>query len=448
VKTAAAYRLRSVLLMLLAAGIATLGYLTPRIDTLQLLALAFACSALAWWLYRHTPDEDVPQLINASLVLRLLLLFMLPNLSDDYFRFIWDGRLLAAGEAPFAHLPRELLYTSSAHSSNLTPELFAQLNSPDYFTIYPPVAQATFWLAAKLSPESVYGSVLVLRLIHILAEAGTLILLPRLLARMNMPVRNALLYALNPLVIIELTGNLHAEALVVFFMVAGLYLLSFGQWQRWAVMWGLAVASKLIPLLLLPLWVRIVGWKQAIMYSIVAAGVAAVCFVPLLADGFLPHLMSSVDLYFQKFEFNASVYYLVREAGFAVKGYNIIGTAGPVLLLISLVIILFIALRRSEGDMIAVFCRKAALALMVYYACAAIVHPWYVVPVLVLCVLGRWWFGVVWSVMVWLSYAAYTVNGVKENYWLVFAEYAVVFSIVIIEIKKTAATGISDSREK
>lgn len=426
---AAAYRVRNVLLALLATGIAALGYLTPRTETLQLLTLAVVCSALAWWIYRHTREEEVPQLLGAAFVLRLLLLFMWPNLSDDFYRFVWDGRLLAAGEQPFALLPRDVLRTAAGNAAGLTDALFAQLNSPDYFTVYPPVAQASFWLSAKLSPHSVYGSVLVLRILQLIAEAGTLWLLPRVLQRMQMPSRSALLYALNPLVILELTGNLHAEALVVFFCVAAMYFLS-NRFYLSAVLFGLGIAAKLLPLLLLPLLWRLLGTRRTLVYALVAGGVAAVCFLPLLAGGFVPHLLSSIDLYFRKFEFNASIYYLVREAGFAAKGYNIIAVAGPVLMLLSLLGIAALALRKAQGDVVAVFARRAALALFMYYACAAIVHPWYVVPVLMWCVLGRWWFGVVWSAMVWGSYAAYGGDGVGENFWVVFVEYAVVFGVL------------------
>lgn len=430
---AAAYGVRNVLLALLATGIAALGYLTPRTETLQLLTLAFACSALGWWIYRHTREEEVPQLLGAAFVLRLLLLFMWPNLSDDFYRFVWDGRLLAAGHEPFALLPRDVLHTAAGEAAGLTDALFAKLNSPDYFTVYPPVAQASFWLAARLSPQSVYGSVLVLRILQLLAEAGTLWLLPRVLRRMNMPARSALLYALNPLVILELTGNLHAEALVVFFCLAAMYFLS-NRFYFSAMLFGLGIAAKLLPLLLLPLLWRLLGTRRMLVYSVVAVGVAAVCFLPLLAGGFVPHLLSSIDLYFRKFEFNASLYYLVREAGFVAKGYNIIGVAGPALLLLSLLGIAVLALRKAQGDVTAVFARRAALALFVYYACAAIVHPWYVVPVLLWCVMGRWRFGLVWSVMVWVSYSAYGVDGFAEHFWLLFLEYVVVLGVLVGEL--------------
>ncbi|MGL5889792.1 MAG: glycosyltransferase 87 family protein [Bacteroidia bacterium] len=424
------------LLGFMAAAIAMLGYLTQRGETLELLVLAACATGCGLRLYQITPEEDVPQLITAGFVLRLVLLFMLPNLSDDYFRFIWDGRLLAAGEQPFAALPSEVLHSQTAATANLTPELFSALNSPDYFTVYPPVAQFTFWLAAMFGGKSVYGSMLVLRIIQLLAEAGTLWLLLKMLRKMEIPVRRILLYALNPLVILELTGNLHAEALVIFFLTAALYFLHSGRQNLSAVLFGFSIASKLVPLLLLPLLLSALGWKRTLRYSLIAGGTAAVLFIPLLAGGFISHLLSSIDLYFQKFEFNASLYYVVREIGFAVKGYNIIGVAGPALLLLSLIVIAILAFRKTAEDAVCTFVRKSMFALLAYYLCASIVHPWYITPLILFAVLVPMRFPVVWSLMVWLSYAAYGNAAYAENYWFTAVEYVAVLTAFYFDVRE------------
>ena len=106
-----------------------------------------------------------------------LFLFSIPNLSDDFYRFIWDGRLLASGNHPFAQLP--VYYIDNNISiQGIDEELFKSLNSPEYFTIYPALSQYVFWLAASLAPHSVYGSVLVIKMVIFAAEIGSLFLLP------------------------------------------------------------------------------------------------------------------------------------------------------------------------------------------------------------------------------------------------------------------------------
>lgn len=414
------------LLGAMASLVVLLGYLTPRDETLQLLLLAVLATLCGLRLYRITPEADVPHMVAGGFVLRLALLFMLPNLSDDYFRFIWDGRLLAAGEQPFAALPREVVGLPAAAAANLTPELFSKLNSPDYFTVYPPVAQFTFWLSAVFGGKSIYGSMLVLRLIQLVAEAGTLWLLLKLLRNMEIPARRVLLYALNPLIILELTGNLHAEALVIFFLTAAFYFLQCGRQTASALLFGFSIASKLIPLLLLPLLLSVLGWKRMLRYSLIAGGTAVLLFIPLLAGGFIPHLLSSIDLYFQKFEFNASLYFVVREIGYAVKGYNIISVAGPALLLLSLGVIAILSFRKTTEDVVRGFIRKSMVALLAYYLCASIVHPWYVTPLILFTVFVPMRFAIVWSLTAWLSYSAYGNTAYTENYWLTALEYAAV----------------------
>ena len=90
-----------------------------------------------------------------SLLIRLSLLFALPNLSDDFYRFIWDGRLLNHGINPFIHLPSYYIDNPGMAPAGISRDLFLKLNSPGYFTIYPPVNQFLFWLAAFISPDSI-----------------------------------------------------------------------------------------------------------------------------------------------------------------------------------------------------------------------------------------------------------------------------------------------------
>ncbi|MFN7259780.1 MAG: polyprenol phosphomannose-dependent alpha 1,6 mannosyltransferase MptB [Cyclobacteriaceae bacterium] len=169
------------------------------------------------WVLRSESETEISFWIVAAILFRLCFLFSTPLLSDDFYRFIWDGRLLAAGVHPFAELPRFYIENNST-IPGIDKSLFDKLNSPDYFTIYPPVNQLIFWVAARLSFGSILSGVVVIRLFIIASEIGTIWLIKKILHHYQLPARNALLYALNPLVIIELTGNLHFEALLIFFL--------------------------------------------------------------------------------------------------------------------------------------------------------------------------------------------------------------------------------------
>ncbi len=146
--------------------------------------------------------------------------------------------------------------------------------------------------------------------------------------RYHPPARNILLYALNPLVIVELTGNLHFEALMITFVLASVYLLRRQKLVLSGVAMALAVCTKLLPLIFLPLYLRRLGWKTALLFYAAVGAASAALFLPLITPELVTGMRDSVELYFQKFEFNASIYYLIREVGYYQKGYNIIQQAG------------------------------------------------------------------------------------------------------------------------
>src|SRR5688572_21626771 len=124
-----------------------IGYQVSRHETGLLLSAYFAAFAFYLYLTVVKPhNSNVDFWFYGSIVLRALLLFSIPNLSDDIYRFIWDGRLLASGHHPFAQLPAYYI-DNNISIQGIDEELFKSLNSPKYFTIYPALSQYVFWLA-------------------------------------------------------------------------------------------------------------------------------------------------------------------------------------------------------------------------------------------------------------------------------------------------------------
>ena len=307
-------------------------------------------------------------------------------------------------------------------------QLYQGMNSRDYFTVYPPIAQWIFVIAVRLFPESIIGNLIVMRLIIILSELGSILLIMRILRRYGLSTDKVLIYAWNPLVIIELTGNLHFEAIMVFFILLALYYFQKSQWRWSAMALAASIATKLVPLIFLPLLVLRMPWKKTIGYWALCTVMVVVFFLTIWSPELTENMGSSLSLYFQKFEFNASIYYLVREIGFALKGYNIIHEAGKYLALTTLLIILGFSWY-SHGSM---SLAKAMLwALTVYLLMSTTVHPWYITPLVALAVFTDYRFPIAWSMLVIVSYAGYTETGYTENINLVITEY-VLLAITLI----------------
>jgi alpha-1,6-mannosyltransferase len=358
-------------------------------------------------------------------------------LSDDVFRFIWDGRLLAQGVDPFAHTPQWFLNHPEVMDklNGIDKSLFAQLNSGEYYTVYPPFCQALFALAGWLFPNSELGAIISLRSLMIISEAFTIYFLEKLRRFYNQPYWIVLLYALNPLVIMELTGNLHFEGFMITFMLGAFWLFLKKRHKSGAVLFSGAVLTKLLPLIFLPSFLRRWGWRSTLVTGFFSVMILFIGMLLISSPEQLWNMAQSLDLYFQTFEFNASFYYILRWIGFQWAGYNMISTIGPLLAVITALLIFTYATFEKRPSW-QNFPKALVLALTIYLALATTVHPWYITPLLAFSLFTPYWFPIVWSFMVLLSYATYLTPAYQEVYYLTFLSYLVVFGVAGYELWK------------
>ncbi len=440
-----------ILLLVSLAIYYVLGYEVQRYDSSILLPL-FGLLFIAYvWIWRKAEENNISFWIYASILFRLSLLFALPSLSDDFYRFIWDGRLIANGIHPFAELPGYYLEHSRA-IPGINQELFDQLNSKQYFTIYPPLAQFTFWISVLVFPNSIIGSVVVMRLFILAAEVGSIFLISRLLTKFNISQKSVLIYALNPLVILELTGNLHFEAIVIFFLLLAFYFLSQTKLWQAGISLGLSIGAKLLPLIFLPLFLIRLGLGRAILFYAVIVVTMVLLFIPLLDVEVFSGFIQSFELYFKNFEFNASIYYLVREYGFMTKGYNTIQSVGWKLGVLSAIGILIISLWpytirkigskwrlklkiNSFPSEVAKLPKVMMWVMLFYFLMTTTLHPWYITTLLMLSIFTQYRFVILWTGLIFLTYIGYSIQGFSENLYLIALEYIIVIGYLVYELK-------------
>lgn len=408
-----------------------IAYLLERSYFYELLACFAICFGIYVWFCKNSNSNNLIFFIGLGVIFRLLFLFSVPALSDDYFRFIWDGQLIAQGLNPFDLKPTEVLIDFPNKAT-----LLAEMNSPDYYTVYPPVAQVVYFLSAKLSPDSILGSVVVMRSIIILAELGIILLLPKLLRLLKLNANHALWYILNPLVIVELSGNLHFEGIMIFFFLLAAYLLILQQSKLSAVAWALAAGTKLIPIFFLPIVLRTIPFKKALVFYLVFGFSFLALWLPLYNSELIPHFLESIQLYSETFEFNASIYYLIRLIGYEMIEYNVIQTAGPWLTRIAYLGILIILLKKKIINWQRFF-NLILFALSWYYLLALIVHPWYSITLVFLAVFTNFRYPMLWSFLAVFSYWAYSNPTFQENFWLISLEYLLVTGFAVWELSKS-----------
>lgn len=415
-------------LFILLSSISFLGLAIARYETATLLLIYGVAFFTYIWIVRLTHISWKALLVSGILI-RLILLGSLPGLSDDFYRFIWDGTLLKHGINPFGVLPGEAL---KLDIPGLDQAFFEKLNSPNYFTIYPPLNQAIFWLSAEIGgPGNWLLSVNVMRLFLIGADIGAFFLLKSLLDKHGKSIRKAFWFFLNPLVILEFTGNLHFEGLVIFFLILGVHQFESSKILGQGIGFAGAISTKLVPLIFLPA-VLMKQWpRKGVLVCMLATIIALITFIPMIGSALVSGMSSSIGLYFQSFEFNASIYFILREIGFMIVGWNMIQQIGPWLGVTTFIMIMAWAFvgTRHKKDLPMILMGS----LVIYLLLSTTVHPWYVLPLIPLGILSGYYFPVVWSLMIFLTYIGYATEDFHLPMHWVVLEYLTVISVMIWE---------------
>ena len=429
------HKARFPLAILFIGLVAGLGYYPAQSDFGIIAVLFIPLFLLYVYISQQAnPKAQVLFWVGVGILVRFILLFAFPNLSDDIYRFIWDGRLIVAGVNPFEQLPGYYL-TPENVVPGIDQALYNELNSPDYFTIYPPVAQTVFAGAVSFAGDSLYVSSVVMKVFLLACEIGAIMFILRILQQLSLPIKNVLWYALNPLIIIEVMGNLHFEGAMVFFFLMSFYFLLRSKLGIAAFAMGLSIASKLLPMMFLPSLLNRLGFKKLFIYGLLTGATVVLLFLPLVSETFINNFANSLDLYFRKFEFNASIYYATREVGQYFLGWNPIQFVGPIFSLLSVAYIGIETLYRKNQSIENWL--TTTLFIFTFYLCFALtIHPWYLSLPIVMCLFTPYRYPILWSGLIMMTYVNYSGAEYQENLWVVLIEYAAVFGFMIWEFRK------------
>jgi alpha-1,6-mannosyltransferase len=396
---------------------------------LTLYSVLFGCYYL---ILRHVKIKE-QHLTYLALTLRLVFIAAIPNFSQDFYRFIWDGRLILSGLNPYLTTPDNLMISQ--------PNLFPQMKtlfegmgvlSAGHYSNYPPLHQLPFILAAIISKHSILGSVVILRLLLIGADIGILFFGKKLLRKLQLPTRNIYWFILNPLVIVELTGNLHFEGLMLFFFVLVLYYVHTKKWHLAALTMALSIAVKLVPILSLPLFLNKLGWKKSIRFCLTVGIVFMLLFAPFLKDNFFENYSATIGLWFSKFEFNASFYYLLNWGLETILNFELIHSMGVIVVsFIGLQIIYQLLQNKTKTTALIT---TVLWVFTGYYLISTTVHPWYIISLLLLSIFTPFKFARVWSYTLILSYFAYHQFNVEEKGVILCLEYLPVLGVLAWEL--------------
>ncbi len=379
--------------LLLAAGVGLLAYggmvsmqwrygtlrdgRTPETIAWYLLAFVAYLGILVW-----AERRDVPQrwLWGTAVLFRLLLLLTTPTLSDDVYRYLWDGHVATHGVSPYAYAVNapELDYLDAPPR--------AQVNNAWMASPYLPAAQLLFWGITAVFPLRP----LAMQIAMMLFDLFSAWLISRLLAAASLPRQRLLLYLWNPLVIVEISHGAHVDAWMIFLILLALAL-SIRNAAPPSLLpplfLALATLTKILPLLLFPILFWHWNWRQRSAFGLFTVGL----LVPFgwqagwglcgELDGM--GLFGALRIYGRQWQFNSGLFYWLEQVLNRRGVPDSVGLSKIMLVMALFLVVTAVFLRaRRQKDTLNTL-RLTAVPFIAYILITPTLHPWYLLSLLI-----------------------------------------------------------------
>ena len=413
-------------------GFYFLSFQLKRIDTISLLATYSGLFLLLYfWTLKYSTLGGV---FLIGIVCRLLFWNHIPMLSQDFYRFIWDGSIQHLGINPYRYTPDELKDLISFPNAQVLYEKMGSL-SRSHYSNYPPLSQYLYKIMGFFNNGDLIYPIWALRGIYLLGEVFLFFGAKVLLKQINLPTSYFAWYFLNPLVILEGFGNLHGESLMMCFTVlCWLHCLKQNSVLAGLFM-ALSIGTKLLPLLFVPFFFRYFGFRQFMIYGLSTLVFSSFLWLPFWSSIMIENYVNTIQLWFNTFEFNGSLYKIVRAIGYEVKGYNIIRKLGNITPFITVGLVLIFSIFNSNRQPRQVF-KSILLMLSCYFFMATTVHPWYIINLIFLGVITGYAYPIVWSLTVFWSYSSYGLEVFEEHLGWQVVSYGLVYGCFFYEMIK------------
>lgn len=376
-------------------------------DAAALTALPFSSRKTLPWL-----------VLGFAACFRLILIWGPPVFSTDVYRYIWDGRVQRAGVNPYAFAP------AAPELAFLRDPLHGRINFPELSTIYPPVAEWTFRLAATAAP-----TVMAQKTAFVLFDLLLVWVLMKFLSSRGASPAWAVLYAWHPLPVVEFAGSGHLDSLMLFFLILGLYLLERGKADAGAAALAAAAMAKLTPLVMIP-WLTAQGRKRT---ALVYLGVIIACAAP-----FVPGLREAYRQGRPLFT-GARAYasgWLANPGLFAFLGLALPNPALRKALLGGVLVALSVPWALGNKNRPTIYALGCLYALLL---CSPVAQPWYVLWLLPLLCLHPLWSGLAWTWLVGFLYVFLDKTLAAMTWrcpawaWAWLAQYVIVYGLLLYE---------------
>lgn len=429
----------STILLFWALPLALFPLFFRRNDIWQLCGAFFSSLGLYFIFLKFFSEGREKIGIWAGILLRVWFLFTPVFLSEDTFRFLWDGLLLSEGLSPYSELP---VHVSLGLDQGLEKELLHKMNSPKYYSVYPPILQILFLVPVFFLKRglSIFWAISIWKGILILFELGILYIFSK--RKKEEGSVNFLKYWLHPLVLWEGIGNGHPEPILFFFLFLGILSLEKGKVLKGFLFYSTSILTKILPLLALPFlffyWCRRSAIRKVFLFlcaGFLVFGSALLWFLSSETGEKIleEHWRKGIGVYFTLFEFHGGLYYLLKNL---IRHTWYPYSTGIVLAILSIFTICFYSFKVSkiETNNKTVFLLTVWIHLCgIYYLFSSTVHPWYFLPILAASVFTKMIWPLVASSIWILSYSTYSSFPFYDRDWVLVLEYCLVYGTFFFE---------------
>lgn len=367
--------------------------------------------SLAFFLYfalitfiskKPSRKKDLLKIIFFAIVFRVVFLPSIAVHENDFYRYLWDGKVSKYGNNPYKYAPGDLEFAENTFSRDyydLDKNEYAKVKSfsveqkqdlvelnklrqenPVYFdrighravpTIYPPTAQLIFFISSAIREDSV----LLMKFLFVLFDVMVIFVIIGLLPKVKKNPSLVIVYAWSPLILKEISNSGHYDSAAIFFMLLSIYLIIQRKKTGGVVALAFAGLTKFFPLLLTPLYIRRLKWKGLFLLG----GVTAVFYIPFFLWGNtgIMQVFKGLSTYSQEWAYNKSIFIIIKSF-LEVLPIDFMHGLLPAKILcagIFLGTLLYLSLKESKHDLDLI--RNSFVILALLFLLSPVGDPWY-----------------------------------------------------------------------
>jgi len=355
-----------------------MGLITPVWESTRDFLILLVISGAAWWwavTLAWRGRGSLALVLMGAVLFRGMALSTWPDLSDDLYRYAWEGELVSEGVSPYAFAPSapelEALRTERAG-------IFSAMNNTDVSAAYPPLTQAACAAVVSLAHQFDWSALFSLRLFFTLCDLLVIWPLLVLARRLGLPDGLSVAWAWSPLVVLEFAGSGHFDSLGILLLLGGLALISSSERVRGllgACLLGGAIVVKYLPFAALPFVAR---ERSGRARALLAIAIAAASFLPLVwMTGGFHGLFRGMGAYGLQWQSSGLVHPFVAEfvEGFFDKDESLFDARRVTRALLAgvwFVVLAIVWIRKLDPV------HSVGILLATFLVLSPTLHPWYV----------------------------------------------------------------------